>query len=165
MRGRPLTYTPAGGTRGEAVPGYHWFRRSITLSPGASNFRRAAEDLLTWQAQLRAGMKVAASAQRVAVDEVVVSRLGPKALGIVAPCRVVYVIDEERRQGFGYGTLAGHAEEGEESFVLEHRPDDSVIFTVTAFSRPAGLLAKLSGPIGHGVQRLITRRYLRALLP
>ena len=93
---------------------------------------------------------------------VVELRIGVGPLSIIAPCRVVYVIDESDRCGFGYGTLPGHPESGEESFLLE-RADNAVTFTVTAFSKPATMLTRLAGPIGRRVQDVMTARYLRAL--
>jgi hypothetical protein len=47
--------------------------------------------------------------------------------------------------------------------VIEHHDDDSVSFTITAFSRPATRLAKIAGPLGAVVQRQITAAYLRSL--
>ena len=73
------------------------------------------------------------------------------------------MLDEPSRVGFGYGTLPGHPESGEESFVVELRPDDSVVLVVQAFSRHAAWFTRLAGPVGHLGQRLITERYLRAL--
>jgi hypothetical protein len=73
------------------------------------------------------------------------------------------MVDEPRRRGFAYGTLAGHPESGEEAFMIEHHDDDTVSFKVTAFSRPATRLAKLAGPVGAVVQRQVTVRYLRSL--
>ena len=90
-------------------------------------------------------------------------RLGWRALGVSAPVRVVYVVDEGRRRGFAYGTLPGHPESGEEAFVVEHLEDDTVRFAITAFSRPATLLAKLGGPVSRLVQSRVTNRYLRAV--
>ncbi|SDI36064.1 protein of unknown function [Actinokineospora alba] len=62
----------------------------------------------------------------------------------------------------GDGVRSGHAECGEEAFVLDRREDGAITFTVTAFSRPASLLAKLAGPLGGLVQNAMTARYLRA---
>lgn len=164
LAAQPLTYDEVGATRGEGpVPGYHWFRRTVRLAPGAASFAKASADLMTWQVQLRAGLKVSASAPEAAVGEVVNSTLGIGPFGIPAPCRVVYVISEPRAAGYGYGTLPGHAEAGEEAFVVDHHEDDSVTFTITAFSRPATWLTKLGGPIARQVQKLMTNRYLRAL--
>lgn len=82
-----------------------------------------------------------------------------------APVRVVYVVDEERRVGFGYGSLAGHPLSGEESFVVEHRDDDSVWIVVRSFSRPSRWYLRPAAPLLRLQQRRLTRRYLRALLP
>jgi uncharacterized protein (UPF0548 family) len=70
---------------------------------------------------------------------------------MVAPCRIVRVIDESDRVGFACGTLPGHPECGEEAFVVERRADGT-FFSITAFSRPADPLARLAGPIGRAIQ-------------
>ncbi len=90
-----------------------------------------------------------------------------KAFGlkVVAPVRVVLVIEEPDRAGFAYGTLPGHPQQGEESFIVVHEPDDSVWFTVRAFSRASTWFYRLGTPILRRRQRMMTRRYLRALLP
>lgn len=87
--------------------------------------------------------------------------VGPISLRI--PCRVVYVVDDPDRRGFAYGTLPGHPESGEESFVLRRLESGSLEPTVSAFSRPASKLVKLGGPLARRTQDIITRRYLRAL--
>lgn len=87
--------------------------------------------------------------------------LGP--LRVLAPCRIVYVLEEPYRRGFAYGTLPGHPERGEESFVVTRSPDGEVRFTVTAFSRPADLLARLGAPVAGRIQRRVTRRYVEGL--
>jgi uncharacterized protein (UPF0548 family) len=79
------------------------------------------------------------------------------------PVRVVYVVDEPLRKGFGYGTLPGHPERGEESFVVEYREDDSVWLTIRAFSRPASWVFWAGYPLVRLMQRLYTDRYERAL--
>jgi uncharacterized protein (UPF0548 family) len=71
----------------------------------------------------------------------------------VAPCRLVYVIDEPRQDGFAYGTLTGHPEQGEESFVITPTAAGDVRFDVTAFSRPSETLAKLASPAARVIQR------------
>jgi uncharacterized protein (UPF0548 family) len=90
-------------------------------------------------------------------------RLGPGVISMRIPCRVVYVIDEPDRRGFAYGTLPGHPESGEESFVLHRETGDRVRFVITAFSRPSTRLAKLGGPATQRLQHFMTTRYLRSL--
>jgi len=90
-------------------------------------------------------------------------KVGP--LVVKAPVRVVYVIAEMNRVGFGYGTLAGHPESGEESFILDRRADDSVWFTLRSFSRPSTWYYRLAYPFLRFQQEQFTRRYLRSLHP
>lgn len=94
---------------------------------------------------------------------VAVLRLGLGPLSVAAPVRVAYVIDEPGRKGFAYGTLPGHPESGEEAFVVELLKNGDVTFTITAFSRPRSLLAKVGGPMSRAIQSRITNRYLRSV--
>jgi uncharacterized protein (UPF0548 family) len=94
------------------------------------------------------------------VGSEVIVHLGP----LRAPCRVVYIVDEPNRRGFAYGTLPGHAEKGEELFVVRYDPaTDKVYADVTAFSRHATWWSRLGSPVTSMAQRVITDRYLRAL--
>jgi uncharacterized protein (UPF0548 family) len=74
-------------------------------------------------------------------------------------CRIVYVVDEGgpiKRFGFAYGTLAEHAESGEERFTVEwDRAEDSVWYDILAFSRPKQMLARL----GYPLSRLLQKRF------
>jgi uncharacterized protein (UPF0548 family) len=90
---------------------------------------------------------------------------GASRCGLVLPCRVVYVVEEPRRRGFAYGTLPGHPEQGEESFIVVQEDDGSVVFRITAFSRPASALSRLGGPLTRWVQDWMTERYLAAAQP
>ena len=116
-----------------------------------------------WQVQLGAGLQVSASSPTAVAGTVLLLGLGTGSLRLRAPCQVVYAVDEPRRRGFAYGTLAGHPECGEKAFVIEHHDDDSVSFRITAFSWPATRLARIAGPLGAVVQRQITVAYLRSL--
>ena len=79
------------------------------------------------------------------------------------PVRVVYLVDEPQQRGFAYGTLPGHPLSGEEAFIIEQRPDDSVWLTVRIVSRPATGLLRFFTPIVRLVQSRVVTRYLRAL--
>ncbi|WP_235499474.1 DUF1990 family protein [Janibacter sp. Soil728] len=164
LRDADLTYAPVGGTQtGEVASGFATFSRTRTVGAGRERFEVAARDLLRWEMHRRAGLRVQASHDHVATGAVAILRLGVGRLAVAAPVRVVHVVDEPGRQGFAYGTLPGHPESGEESFVLELQRDDSVDFTITAFSRPATWLARAAGPVGRRVQSSITARYLRSV--
>jgi uncharacterized protein (UPF0548 family) len=77
--------------------------------------------------------------------------------------RIVYVVDEPERFGFGYGTVEGHAERGEEAFIVEQDSDGSVRLRLTIFSRPEHALARLGAPVTRAVQLRATRAYLEGL--
>ncbi len=163
LNAEDLTYPDVGATLGRPPAGYHHLRRERRIGTGRAAFDRAAEAVLSWRVQTGAGLRVRASSPTAEVGTVLVSGIGVGPLRLAAPCRVVYVLDEPSRVGFGYGTLPGHPESGEESFVVELRPDDSVVLVVQAFSRHAAWFTRLAGPVGRLGQRLITERYLRAL--
>jgi uncharacterized protein (UPF0548 family) len=82
-----------------------------------------------------------------------------------APVRIVYVIDEQKRAGFAYGTLKGHPESGEEAFIVEQAEDGAVWFILRRFSRPGTGFFRGLAPVLRLQQRRFTKRYLRALLP
>lgn len=163
LRAAPFTYPEVGLTAGSLPAGYRITNATRTLATD-TDFDHAARSLLGWQVHQRAGFAVAASSRQVAEATVVRLSLGIGRLALVAPCRVVFVINEPHQRGFAYGTLPGHPECGEEFFLLD-RVDSTITFTITAFSRPASLLAKLTGPVGSSLQDLVTRRYLRAVAP
>jgi uncharacterized protein (UPF0548 family) len=80
----------------------------------------------------------------------------------IAPCRIVWTVDEGDSFGFAYGTLVGHPEAGEESFVVT-RTAAGIRFEVVAVSRPAEFLARVGSPATRQIQRRTTSRYLSAL--
>jgi uncharacterized protein (UPF0548 family) len=159
------TYAETGATRGDGpLPaGYRHLDRRERLGAGEATFTRAVDALFGWRMHRGAGLAVLAAPPAPAVGEVVVTRLGPPVLGQRIPCRIVYVVDEPRRRGFGYGTLPGHPARGEEAFVVEWADNDDVYLVIRAFSRPATLLARLGGPVTGWVQNIATERYVRAL--
>lgn len=166
LRDEPFTYPDVGRT---AAPypsgfpdGYHLVRHIETIGHGDAAFAEAAHRLMTWRMHTGSGLRVAASAPAVEPGAVVVARLGPGPLSLRIPCRVISVLDEPGRRGFSYGTLPGHPESGEESFVVALEGDE-VRFTVTAFSRPGTWLSRLGGPLSWKVQGRALRRYAEAL--
>lgn len=156
----PFSYAEVGATAGDAPPdGYHHDRSVIDLGHGSDRFDKAVAGLRGWQMHVRSGLQIFPEGQELAADVTVLSVVRLGLLTTVAPCRVVYVVDEPDRFGFAYGTLTGHPEQGEEAFIVER----SGRFTVTAFSRPRELLARLGGPVSRKVQQRATTAYLDAM--
>lgn len=73
----------------------------------------------------------------------------------------MYVVDRSgpiSKFGFAYGTLPGHAEIGEERFLLEwDRATDSVCYDILAFSRPNHFLTRLGYPLVRRTQKRFGR--------
>jgi len=158
-----FTYGEVGATVGELPARYHHLTRRVMIGQGHRVFADAAIAIATWQVQLRAGLGVSTSAPTAVPGSVAMLDLGIGPLRLRAPCRVVYAVDQSRRQGFAYGTLPGHPESGEEAFIVEHHDDDTVSFTVTAFSKPSTTTARVAGPVGRLIQGRITTRYMRSI--
>jgi uncharacterized protein (UPF0548 family) len=157
----PLTYSEVGATAAGRLPaGYGHLHLQRQIGTGPQRFAQAADAVMRWGMQRGAGLRIQASSEVVVVDAVVVVRMG----FLPAPCRVVYVIEEPDIRGFGYGTLPGHPESGEERFVVRHDPATSAVFAeVSSFSRPATWWSKAGGPLVSVAQRVIAGRYLRAV--
>ncbi len=157
----PLTYSEVGATASGQLPaGYDHLHHRAQIGIGQERFERAADAVMHWGMQRGSGLRVRASSDAVVLDAIVVVRMG----FLPAPCRVVYVVDEPDMRGFAYGTLPGHPESGEERFVVRRDPDTSAVFAeVSAFSRPATWWSKAGGPLVKVAQRVIARRYLRAV--
>jgi uncharacterized protein (UPF0548 family) len=75
-------------------------------------FTDAANAVLRWQVQIRAGLEVSVSSPAAIPGAVVILGLGIGLLRLDAPCRVAYAVDETRRRRVAYGALAGHPESG-----------------------------------------------------
>ncbi|MFK4147224.1 DUF1990 family protein [Streptomyces sp. NPDC004065] len=158
MSAQDFTYAEVGVTRDGASPcppGFHRMQVRTRIGEGHQVFRRASQALLTWEMHRAMGVGIEASAERAAPGvDVTVSLAGV----IKAPCRVVWTVEEQRRAGWAYGTLPGHPETGEESFVVDRTGDGTVWLTVTAFSRPAKWYARAGGPATRGLQHAYARR-------
>ena len=160
LAGRPMTYTEQGATAADMPAGYRHVRAAKRIGYGRLRFEQAADAVLRYGMLRGAGLRVDATTDVARVGTDVLGRLGP----FVAPCRVVYVLDEPDRRGFAYGSLPGHAVRGEELFAVRYDPSDGAVYAeVAAFSRPATWWSRLGTPILRLSQHLVTRRYLDAV--
>ncbi len=103
-----LSYTEVGATQGTMPGGYRHLERRRVIGNGQRVFARCGGELMTWGVQRGAGLRVETDAARAHTGAAVTVRLGRGPLAVVAPCRVVYTIQDSRRVGFAYGTLVGH---------------------------------------------------------
>ena len=145
-------------TFGSSVAGYRHDEWTRPLA-SSTTWEGATAALRGWRAHRGAGVLVCpvdlpAEGQTVGLAV----RLGP--LSVLAGCRITRVIDNVDEYGFTYATLPGHPEQGEESFLLR-REDDTVVFSITAVSRPVDLVARVGWPISRLVQRHVIDGYLR----
>jgi uncharacterized protein (UPF0548 family) len=147
-----FTYPEVGATGGGgALPaGYRHLERRMRVGTGERAFEVAAAAVVEWR--LHAGMRVRPRADRARAEPGarVTVYLGPRRpawLCLEAPCEVVWAADEPTRRGFAYGTLPGHPERGEESFIVERDASDAVWLTVRAFSVGARWYTRAAGPL------------------
>ena len=167
QRSQGFSYPEVGASRNTSPAGYTVDHHRVQLGRGASDFARAAESLRRWRmfelgwlqlfwpdTPIRAGSTVAVLARTF-------------GLWSLNACRIVYVLEEDapiRRYGFGYGTLAEHAEQGEERFSVEwHSGDDSVWYDILAFSRPNQWLVRAGYPLTRRLQRRFARDSMGAM--
>ena len=159
MNLQDFTYAEVGATQSaDLPPGYNWMRVRTEIGSGAAVMRNAADALMEFWMHRALPAKVKTSARKAAPGVAVEVFLGLGPLRLDAPCRIVWVEEGDRRAGWAYGTLPGHPLAGEEAFVVHMDDEGDVWLTVTVFSRPAGRLAHLAGPLGAVFQRVYARR-------
>ncbi|MFH7598647.1 DUF1990 domain-containing protein [Streptomyces racemochromogenes] len=163
---RVLSYPEHGATRRGPLPdGYHHLHHRTRIGHGRKVFEAAGAAVRDFRMHRAAGASVRADGPAAPGVRVEIG-LGVGPLRISVPCQVVWTPDSPGLAGFAYGTLSGHPESGEESFLVELADDGTVWFEVTAFSRPAAWYTRLAGPLVPVLQlayaRLLGRR-LRAL--
>lgn len=163
-----VSYPDRGATRLRPLPaGYHHLEHRVRVGHGRAAFETAGAAVVTFRLHRATGMRIRARHGVVRPGGRVEVGIGFGPLRIDAPCEVIWTAFEPGRVGFAYGTLDGHPECGEESFLVELAEDGSVWFSVTAFSRPAAWYTRLAGPLipvlQLGYARLLGRT-LRALV-
>jgi uncharacterized protein (UPF0548 family) len=164
----PLTYAAVGATRSTPPAGYYVDRYDAELGLGAEAFARARAAVdgfvmypQPWTLIHRTFEKPHEGAMFVAV----IRHMG---FWSANPSRIIYTVDEAgaetQRYGFALGTVAGHAETGEERFEVSwDTRTDMVSYRVLAFSRPYELLARLGTPIARALQRRFGRQSRQAM--
>jgi uncharacterized protein (UPF0548 family) len=182
---QPVTYGAIGATQAADLlkhppEGFRATESRRRIGHGEQRWHFAWLQTMSWGIKKRSGFRVRPAdapmgvldgepeyapdgSQLVRPGDSAMLSLGWGRLSIHEPVRVLYVVDEPRRRGFAYGTLAGHPLQGEELFTVERRDDDSVWVAIRSFSRPSSRLWWALYPAVRLAQALFTRRYLRAL--
>lgn len=159
-----ISYSAVGGTQGGAPEGYKVDRNRILIGDGLDQFKAARAAIDDWKMFDFDWIELfpkRPSVQVGAAVAVVVRHLGFWSVNI---SRIVYVIDEESRYGFAYGTLQCHSEEGEERFLVQHdKATDKVWYDLYAFSKPKHPLARIAYPISRYLQKRFARESLAAM--
>lgn len=131
-----------------------WFvdRFDAEIGHGGDDFTAARDALRRWQQFDRDWLVLADDP--APIEENAVVAYAARVLGTWwgYGCRILQVIDEPNRFGFVYGTIQGHAECGEELFLVEQRADDTVVFSLFAMSRPGRWFSWPGMPIARHAQ-------------
>ncbi|MFY9789756.1 MAG: DUF1990 domain-containing protein [Candidatus Sulfotelmatobacter sp.] len=146
------------GASATAIPrGYTLDHNRIQLGWGEDTWRRAVQAIRSWQMFKMPWVKLYWPNAPIEVGTNVAVSVHHFGFYSLNACRIVYVVVEEgavTRFGFAYGTLADHAESGEERFTVEwNRANDTVWYDLLAFSRPRQVLAKLAYPLSRLLQK------------
>jgi uncharacterized protein (UPF0548 family) len=121
--GLALTYPAVGATATVPPPGYVVDRTRGRLGDGETAFHAAKAALARWEHFRLGWVEAVPPDTPIRVGDVVAVLARVLGLWWRNACRIVYVVDETGprcRFGFAYGTLPGHAESGEERFVVEN---------------------------------------------
>jgi len=168
QRDSTFSYAEVGASKSRLPPGYKHERYRVRLGSGKETFARACAALDGWTMFQLGWVRLYDPRTPVGQGATVALLIRHFGLWSLNASRIVYVFDEEgpvRAHGFGYGTLMEHAEEGEEKFAIEwHRADDSVWYSVVAFSRPRNVLARVGYPVTRFLQKRFARDSQRAMV-
>ena len=169
QEGLPFLYKEIGASReGVAPPGYVADRYRVRLGEGPEAYARAVEALRGWRQFDLGWVRLCWPDTPIKVGATVGVLARHYGFRSLNSARIVYLIEESgdvERFGFGYGTLPGHGERGEERFRVEwSREDDSVHYDVFAFSRPNHPLVWPGYPFARALQRRFARDSKRAMV-
>lgn len=164
----PFSYAEVGASRDKIPAGYPVNHHRVRLGSGAEVFERAKKAIQNWTMYRLEWTRLVPFDAPIVVGSVVCTVVNHGFCRSLNPCRVIYVLEESgeiERNGFAFGTLPGHSEEGEERFTVEwHHADDSVWYELLAFARPHHILARIGFPFVGLFQRKFARDSGRAMI-
>jgi uncharacterized protein (UPF0548 family) len=152
-----FSYPEVGASATTAPTGYNVDHNRVQLGKGEVVWQRAAAAIRAWQMFNMPWLRLYWKSAPIQVGTDVAVSVRHFGFYSLNACRIVYVFDEDgpiKRLGFAYGTLAEHAESGEERFTVEwNRDEDKVWYDILAFSRPQKMLARVGYPVSRFLQK------------
>ena len=165
--GKAFSYVEVGASQFSAPAGYNVDHNRVLLGPGREAFSKAISAVNDWKMFDLGWVRLNPQHPQEKAGEVVAVLVRHLGFWSVNISRIVYTIEEHgdvERYGFAYGTLFGHAEQGEERFMVEHQgATDEVWYDLYAFSKPRHLLARLGYPLSRHLQKRFARESLKAM--
>ena len=157
QRHRSFSYPEVGASRGRAPAGYNIDHNRAPLGSGEGAFVKAVAAINSWQMFNLEWCRIYPRGAPVEAGTTVAVLARHFGFWSLNACRIIYLLEERgprHRYGFAYGTLAGHAEVGEERFSVEwDKVDGSVWYDLYAFSYPGHLMARVGYPLSRALQR------------
>jgi len=150
-----FSYAEVGATADVDAPArlerdYYVDRHRFALGTGRALFERARAALFAWRHFEIPWLSLEGAHTPAAEGQVVATLARVAGLWFLNPCRVVYA----EPTAFAYGTLRGHVERGEERFAVRYDSvSEQVSYEITAFSRPAALVARIGLPLARATQK------------
>lgn len=161
----PHSYPEVGHTQRDGnVPGYDNDLNFIALGKGDAVWENAKAAIRQWRMFPAPWTFITPDDAPIEPGTVVAMTARVWGLWWLNACRIIYTIDVPDRFGFAYGTLPGHAERGEEIFMVERAEEGTVRYVIKAFSRPRLWLARLAYPVARAHQRKFVRDSKAAML-
>ena len=168
----PFTYTAIGATAGDDLPsGYNVDHHRAKLGTGSDAYERAKQAIRTWRMFDCPWLQLCWPDAPIEKDTVVAPIAKLFGFWSLNACKIVYVVDQPpnanglAKFGFAYGTLAQHAESGEERFTVEFdQATQEVTYDVLAFSRPNQLLSQIGYPLARKLQKRFATDSMAAML-
>lgn len=164
-RNRPRTDEPRDGLRHDR----HEVTVAVVAEGADAAFDATRDRLLRYRvfppSVLRPVVDTPDGVIRDGAVVVFLASLPMRLVSVEGAVRVLRIWDDStpdaRATGFEIATLAGHPERGAETFVVRlDRVTGRLSLTIEAWSRPASLLVRLSGPVGRWLQLRATRAAL-----
>jgi uncharacterized protein (UPF0548 family) len=168
-RNAPFNYAEVGRSLEPTPAGYAANHGRVRLGYGEAAFNKAVEALRSWKMFDLDWARMCWPDAKIEVGTTVAALARHFGFWSLHPARIVFLIDDDdaraRRIGFAYGTLRGHGERGEETFIIEWvYSDDSVWYDLRSFSRPGQLLTAIGYPLARMLQRRFARESTQTML-